>query len=83
MIGFNIFRWPLLVLLFIVPAQGQMQSSAAPQESSGCQTARPLAPIPADAEQVANEIGIVPLVEHLRAIVSALQIKPAPSRSRN
>ncbi len=70
MISFKISRWVLPLLLFILPAQAQTELSAVPQETAACQTVRLLPPIPANVQQVAQEIGIVPLLEHLHAIVS-------------
>ncbi len=66
MIGFQISPWVLPLLLFILPARAQTEVPVR-QQTAACQ---PLPPLPANAEQVADEIGIVPLVEHFRAIVS-------------
>ncbi len=62
----------LALALFIIPsvAVGQSGVPAERETTTVCQTARPISPIPANAEQVANEIGIMPLVQRVRVLAS-------------
>ena len=61
----------LALALFAIPTAGQSGVPAEPETTPACRTARPLPPIPANAEQVANEIGVMPLVLRVRALASA------------
>ena len=61
----------LPLALFAIPTAGQSGVPAEPETTPACRTARPLPPIPANAEQVANEIGVMPLVLRVRALASA------------
>src|SRR6266852_1041278 len=72
MIRSRVSRSLLAVVLFIIPivAGGQGGVPAERETTPGCQTARPIFPIPANAEQVANEIGIMPLVQRARVRAS-------------
>lgn len=62
----------LALALFIIPsvAVGQSGVPAERETTTVCQTGRLISPIPANAEQVANEIGIMPLVQRVRVLAS-------------
>lgn len=72
MIRSRVSRSLLALALFIIPsvAVGQSGVPAERETTPVCQTARPISPIPANAEQVANEIGIMPLVQRVRVLAS-------------
>ena len=52
-------------------ALGQAGTPAGEQAAPPCVTGRPVPPLPANAEQVASEIGVLPLVHRVRALASA------------
>lgn len=60
----------LALAFFISPSvvMGHNGVPAEPETTSVCLTGRPLSPIPANAEQVANLIGIMPLVQRVRVL---------------
>jgi hypothetical protein len=51
-------------------ALGQTGTPAGQQAAPSCVTGRPVTPLPANAEQVASEIGVLPLVHRVRALAS-------------
>jgi hypothetical protein len=72
MIGFRASRSLLALALFVSPsaAVGQSGVPAEQETTPPCSTSRPISPIPANAEQVANEIGIMPLVQRVLVLDS-------------
>ena len=61
----------LALAQFAIPTAGQSSVPAEPETTSARHTACPLPPIPANAEQVAHEIGVMPLVLRVRTLASA------------
>jgi hypothetical protein len=62
----------LLVILLIPPSMASGQGRAPPdqQVSPGCGPNRPVPPLPANAEQVAKDLGVLPLVQRVRALTT-------------
>jgi len=83
--------WLLAVILLIHPgiAAAQGGAPADQQASPGCGLSRTMPPFPAGAEQVAREIGILPLVRRVRdlaatcAPMSQEEMCRRPNRHRN
>jgi len=61
------FRWLLALALFAIPAVSQSGAGDGSGTTPGCQTVPPMT---SDAEQIANEIGVMPMVQRLRALAS-------------
>jgi hypothetical protein len=58
------------MLVCVSMASGQTVAPDDQQAASPCAARRPLPPLPANAEQVAGEIEVLPLVQRLRALAS-------------
>jgi hypothetical protein len=69
----------ILFLIHPVFAAGQDAASAGQAPLAGCVANRPVPPLPATAEQVAREIGVLPLVGRVRVLAAAC----SPIRSRS
>jgi hypothetical protein len=72
MIGSRVSRPLLALALFITPnvVLGQSGGPAQDETTPACPTSRAIPPIPANAEKVANAIGIMPLVQRVRVLDS-------------
>ena len=72
MIGSRVSRLLLGLAFFISPSivVGLSGIPAERETTAACRTGRPISPIPANAEQVANAIGITPFVQRVRVLAS-------------
>lgn len=61
----------LAMLACVSTAAGQTGSPIGQQPTAACVSGRPIPPFPANAEQVAGEIGVLPLIQRVRAFASA------------
>jgi hypothetical protein len=64
------FLLALAVVMNPVPIAGQAGVPAGQQPVPACSASRPVPPLPANAEQVAAEIGVLPLVQRVRIVAS-------------